>query len=251
MKGSSEKMQKTQVTIEIERFGTQTPDCNHQKIRFCVDAGNVFEALCAVFYKAIEAMLADSALINQKDEYSRKRDMPEDVQNGPDELPPLPWDDSSTADGLPPLPWYDHSTANEMPRLPWDTNPIAAMLPPVPYSEIVDLYNSICASLPKVNILSDARKKAIKARLNQYCIDDFKRLFKIAESNAFLKGENDRNWKATFDWLVKDSNMAKVLDGNYSYGSQPSGSPHGADGTAHPDGGVWLDGKQVLGVTPK
>ena len=25
-----------------------------------------------------------------------------------------------------------------------------------------------------------------------------------------------RNWSANFDWLIKDANFAKVLEGNYS-----------------------------------
>ena len=83
------------------------------------------------------------------------------------------------------------------------------------YSEISDLYNSICLSFPRLTKLSDARKKAIKARFNTYTIEDFRRLFTMAEESDFLKGKNDRNWSATFDWLIKDSNMAKVLDGNY------------------------------------
>ena len=41
-------------------------------------------------------------------------------------------------------------------------------------------------------------------------------MFELAEESDFLKGCNNRNWSATFDWLVKDANMAKVLDGNYS-----------------------------------
>lgn len=81
---------------------------------------------------------------------------------------------------------------------------------------IIDLYNSICLSYPKVTKLSEARKKTIKARLNTYTMDDLKKLFTIAEESDFLKGKNDRNWSCTFDWLLKDSNMAKVLDGNYS-----------------------------------
>lgn len=83
------------------------------------------------------------------------------------------------------------------------------------YQLIADLYNSTCVSFPRVTALSDARKKAIKARLNVYSIDDFKRLFEKAEASNFLKGQNDRNWTANFDWLIKDGNMAKVLDGNY------------------------------------
>jgi len=82
--------------------------------------------------------------------------------------------------------------------------------------QIVDLFNSICVSFPSVRSLSEARKKAINARLNTYTIDDFKTLFEIAESSSFLKGGNERNWIATFDWLIKDANMPKVLEGNYA-----------------------------------
>ena len=81
--------------------------------------------------------------------------------------------------------------------------------------EIIDLYNSICISFPSVRTLSETRKKTIKARLKTFTLDDFKELFEKAESSSFLKGDNPRKWKATFDWLIKDANMAKVLDGNY------------------------------------
>ena len=86
---------------------------------------------------------------------------------------------------------------------------------PVSYQEISDIYNATCVSYPKLTKLSDARKKAIKARLNIYTIDDFEKLFTIAESSDFLKGKNERNWSATFDWMIKDANMVKILDGNY------------------------------------
>ena len=83
------------------------------------------------------------------------------------------------------------------------------------YQKIADMYNEICNSFPRLTKLSESRKKAIKARLKQYTVDDFKKLFELAESSKFLKGSNDRNWSANFDWLIKDANMAKVLDGNY------------------------------------
>ena len=83
------------------------------------------------------------------------------------------------------------------------------------YQKIVDMYNDTCVSLPRVQSLSDARKKAIKARLKVYSIYDLQRVFEKAEASTFLKGGNSRNWNATFDWLLKDTNIAKVLDGNY------------------------------------
>ena len=84
------------------------------------------------------------------------------------------------------------------------------------YLSIVDMYNEICISFPRIRSLSESRKRAIKARLNTYTIDDFRKLFENAEASDFLKGKNNRNWSATFDWLIQDSNMAKVLDGNYA-----------------------------------
>lgn len=84
------------------------------------------------------------------------------------------------------------------------------------YQEIADMYNNICISYPRLKTLSDARRKAIKARLKQYSTEDFKKVFEMAEQSDFLKGANSRNWAANFDWLVKDSNFAKVLDGNYT-----------------------------------
>lgn len=81
--------------------------------------------------------------------------------------------------------------------------------------QIVDLYHSICKSFPSVRSLSDARKKAIKARLKNYSLEDFKTVFEKAENSSFLKGE-DGGWKASFDWLIKEANMLKVLEGNYA-----------------------------------
>lgn len=83
------------------------------------------------------------------------------------------------------------------------------------YGQIANMYNSSCPSFPRLTSLSEARRKAIKARMNSYSLEDFQKLFDKAESSDFLKGKNDRNWSANFDWLIKDSNMAKVLDGNY------------------------------------
>ncbi len=86
----------------------------------------------------------------------------------------------------------------------------------IDYQQLADMYNNTCVSFPKLTSLSETRKKAIKARLNSYTIDDLKRVFELAEQSDFLKGKNDRDWTANFDWLIKDSNMAKVLDGNYA-----------------------------------
>lgn len=83
------------------------------------------------------------------------------------------------------------------------------------YQLIADMYNNTCVSFPKITKLSDSRKKAIKARLKKYSVEDLQKAFEMAEESDFLKGSNKRNWSASFDWLMNDSNIAKVLDGNY------------------------------------
>lgn len=82
--------------------------------------------------------------------------------------------------------------------------------------KIVELYNQICLSLPKTKILTEARKKKIKARLKTYRIEDFETAFKKMEASSFLRGENDRGWTANLNWLIdRDDNMAKVLEDSY------------------------------------
>ena len=81
--------------------------------------------------------------------------------------------------------------------------------------DIVDLFNTTCVSFPKVTALSADRQKHIAARLKQYGVEKIKVVFQKAEASSFLKGENNRKWKANFDWLINETNFAKVLDGNY------------------------------------
>ena len=101
------------------------------------------------------------------------------------------------------------------------------------YQLIADMYNATCVTLPKCTTLSESRKKALRARLNHYGIDDFQRLFEKANESNFLTGANNNNWTANFDWLIKDANMAKVLDGNYD--NKPRASGGGGSGNPFMD----------------
>ena len=82
------------------------------------------------------------------------------------------------------------------------------------YQSIVDLFNSTCLSLPKVQKLTDKRRKKIKALLKSYNEDDVKSVFAKAENSDFLKGSVN-SFQATFDWLIESGNFIKVLEGNY------------------------------------
>lgn len=104
----------------------------------------------------------------------------------------------------------------------------------VPYEKIRKAYNDLCQAFPKCISLSENRKKAIAARWKEYgqSMAPFVTLFTQAEASSFLKGKNDRNWSATFDWLLKSANMAKVLEGNYRDKGGPQN--HGTAGKGTP-----------------
>lgn len=81
--------------------------------------------------------------------------------------------------------------------------------------EVISLYHSICVSFPTIRAVSEARKKAVQNLLKTYSLDDFRTVFTNAENSSFLKG-SDGGWKASFDWLIKEANLLKVLEGNYA-----------------------------------
>lgn len=95
-----------------------------------------------------------------------------------------------------------------------------------PYQQIVVLYNEICVSLPRVKAITENRCKKLHARWTGD-IEIFRELFTQAERSEFLRGNNDRHWKADFDWLINEQNMAKVLEGKYSNKKSNLAHPEG------------------------
>jgi hypothetical protein len=91
----------------------------------------------------------------------------------------------------------------------------------IPYVDLVGAYHKLCPSLPKVREITDKRRKAMKSAWKKYEKHEggfpavLDTLFKKAEQSDFLTGRSDGWGGAGFDWLMKESNMVKVLEGNY------------------------------------
>lgn len=85
----------------------------------------------------------------------------------------------------------------------------------IPYQEVVDLYNSVCTSLPRVRGVSDSRRNAIRSRYKAYGMDGIKKVFDNAEESDFLSGRNGKWSSCNFDWLMKQANFLKVYEGTY------------------------------------
>lgn len=114
-----------------------------------------------------------------------------------------------------------------------NTSPQAEAVPTsCPYAEIKNLYHSICVSFPKIKAIDGNRKKAVGARWRTYRnLDIFKEMFEIAENSSFLKGENDRNWSADFDWMMKPTNFTKIMEHKYDNRTSVDTPLTGAIGT--------------------
>jgi len=89
--------------------------------------------------------------------------------------------------------------------------------PPVPYEKIRKLFNETCDMLPKVERITAERKKHIGARFKEYGnqIEIFEKLFSAVRESDYLTGKVN-GWSADFDWLMKENNMTKVLEGKYA-----------------------------------
>lgn len=93
-----------------------------------------------------------------------------------------------------------------------------------PQREIVDLFKSILPELPQPRIWDETRQSNLRARWREdkkrQDINWWKRLFKYMRDSDFLMGNVEptpgrRRFVLTLDWLVKKSNLIKVIEGKY------------------------------------
>ena len=80
-------------------------------------------------------------------------------------------------------------------------------------SRIMHSWNALGVS--SVKSISNNRLTLVKARIAEHGLDVFLEAIKNINESPFLLGQNERGWVITFDWLIKPSNFAKVLEGNY------------------------------------
>lgn len=82
--------------------------------------------------------------------------------------------------------------------------------------QLADRYNAICTSLPKVVRLTDKRRRAVRLIHDKgYTPEQLDEAFRRSQASSFCTGQNDRHWKADFDWLLNENNLVKVLEGKY------------------------------------
>lgn len=89
---------------------------------------------------------------------------------------------------------------------------------PLTASEIVEDWNALAGELdlPKVVKLTPARRRALKVRLHEYPeLEAWQRAFRTIRESPFLLGDNQRAWKADFDFLLQAKSFTKLTEGAY------------------------------------
>jgi hypothetical protein len=102
-----------------------------------------------------------------------------------------------------------------------DTNvslALSAPEPSSPISEAVEIYNDAASQVgwPKVQKLTPARAKVLKARLAE-CggVEGWRIAMDKGKSSDFLSGRATGSTPANFDWITKQANFTKLMEGNY------------------------------------
>ena len=73
-------------------------------------------------------------------------------------------------------------------------------------------------NLPTIQAITPSRKKHLLARVKEVKdFEEFKSLLELnIKNSSFLKGENNRNWKVDFDWILNPTNFIKIIEGKYT-----------------------------------
>lgn len=99
----------------------------------------------------------------------------------------------------------------------------------LPFKEIKELWNAVCVGYPKLHSLSESRKNKMRNRIAEMggaekALLLLREIFTKMQVSNFLRGDNKRGWKASFDWLFEnDKNWVKVYEGNYD--NRPDTAP--------------------------
>ena len=87
----------------------------------------------------------------------------------------------------------------------------------IDYKKLIEFFNSETKGVfGEVRYpLSSKRQDSIRARIREHGKEAFVEMVRKAAASEFLKGNNNRGFQATFDWLIRPTNFQKTIEGNY------------------------------------
>lgn len=98
----------------------------------------------------------------------------------------------------------------------------AGVAPPIRATpeQVVEAFNAMAAraGLSKMIKFTTERRRKLQARLRDSTIDEFTEAICAIERSSFCRGENDRGWRADFDFLLQPKSFARLIEGAYDDG---------------------------------
>lgn len=84
-------------------------------------------------------------------------------------------------------------------------------------NDVIEAWNELAeqCGLSKVTKVTENRRKHIKARIAEYSAEDWSKALAAIYRSDFLRGDNDRAWKADFDFLLQPKSFIKLVEGSY------------------------------------
>lgn len=81
--------------------------------------------------------------------------------------------------------------------------------------EMIDYYRKTCTDLPQPRVINVDRRRLIKERLDTFGPEVVKEVIDKTANSNFLNGGGSTGWTADFNWIFKEKNFVKILEGNY------------------------------------
>lgn len=90
---------------------------------------------------------------------------------------------------------------------------------PLTKHEIIEAWQTrmVPQGFPAIRKITGQRERQLNARLKDSTIEEWTQVFAAMERSAFLRGENDRGWRADFDFLLQPKSFTKLLEGAYDH----------------------------------
>lgn len=88
-----------------------------------------------------------------------------------------------------------------------------------PHQEIIALYHEHLPMMTRIVSWTPTRADSLRARWREskthQTLDFWERMFKYVAKSDFLTGK-DGKWQADLEWMLKESNFVKILEGKYT-----------------------------------
>ena len=135
-------------------------------------------------------------------------------------------------ENIPPTPPIKENKKENFPSLHLTVEPPPSKI----YREVVELWDNICTSSPRLRAHSQARQNKVLCRVKEMggypkAIATITEMFTVVQSNSFYTGDNSRGWVAGFDWFFENStNWCKVIERVHN--SKSNGQKHNSTSKA-------------------